>query len=668
MRYVLLACCCFMLTALHSAEPAPWPAWVGTSQGGDPNNPDRAAGVQNDHTGFDYGEDEWGYWANLELKSGTTVLATIEMRYIEIVDADYGKGTVGGVYKIGAPQNEQGAKITEYSHLEGTTARRVVNENEINGTGRNAFWVSATECTQEMWEQLHKLSTPGFQLTKIDYFNATAAERAQKDTVVFLDNGGVNRDLRAIECQTLDSVNQFCTSLGTQITATVRLPTEVEWEFLCRAGTTTAFWSGRMLEGLFSQNLSGASVSKDKFLYDFNEADMRANVDRDQYGDPANPSVTPPWELNPMTVDLDGLATFSTVQMTIGGELTVNGGTLDMNLAHFFDERYQHRYRPDAFGGYTPVLMVYELIAGEYEPRPYGNPSAANMYYRYLDVGDPVVAADYVRTTDLTAATGQHNDTYNRIQAVSQTDLLVNKSVPGDWYNNRQLEFREMIKINVRYSDASGSTEDLMGNYIKDFNGDVHPIRSRYAPTPYWRNVLATRKVSTYPNVIDVDYEAMARNVDFNAPGDPEMNTDEYVAMLKDVINEEWTSSPNFDADFYSGTVPGIKKFKGFSETGPGKGKMIDEIQVHVIPPTKNLIRDRGRNPWGLLDVHGNLEEWTSTTWDGRSNHRPHKTGSYQVTRGGSYRCGADKCRSAARTGRDKDKAYDDVGFRFIIE
>ena len=80
-------------------------------------------------------------------------------------------------------------------------------------------------------------------------------------------------------------------------------------------------------------------------------------------------------------------------------------------------------------------------------------------------------------------------------------------------------------------------------------------------------------------------------------------------------------------------------------------------------------------NPWGFLDMHGNAAEWTADCWhpdhlgapaDG--SVRPDGDCSRRVVRGGSYDTPPRAIRSAARTGRQADERYLDIGFRVLRE
>jgi len=78
-------------------------------------------------------------------------------------------------------------------------------------------------------------------------------------------------------------------------------------------------------------------------------------------------------------------------------------------------------------------------------------------------------------------------------------------------------------------------------------------------------------------------------------------------------------------------------------------------------------------NPWGLVDMHGNVAEWTRTTYrpypytetDGRSN--PTAKGR-KVVRGGSWRDRPKRSTSSFRLAYEAHQPVVNVGFRVVIE
>jgi formylglycine-generating enzyme required for sulfatase activity len=79
-------------------------------------------------------------------------------------------------------------------------------------------------------------------------------------------------------------------------------------------------------------------------------------------------------------------------------------------------------------------------------------------------------------------------------------------------------------------------------------------------------------------------------------------------------------------------------------------------------------------NPWGLYDLHGNVQEWCSDAWDGLAAYgeQPRsdpvgKDGRLSVCRGGSWLLAEPSARSAARAGLQPKDKRDDVGFRIVI-
>jgi len=124
-----------------------------------------------------------------------------------------------GEFTMGSPLSEPGRSDSETEHRVRIT---------------KPFYLSAHEVTQQQYEKVMGKNPSWF-----------SALGNGKDRVSEIDTS----QLPAEKVNWHDAV-AFCGKLGEREGAKYRLPTEVEWEYACRVGTTTAYSFGNDASGL----------------------------------------------------------------------------------------------------------------------------------------------------------------------------------------------------------------------------------------------------------------------------------------------------------------------------------------------------------------------------------------------------------------------------------
>src|SRR3954454_21968918 len=134
----------------------------------------------------------------------------------------------GGTFTMGSPENEKGRSKDEGPR------RRV----EIR-----PFWMGKTEIT---WDEYNEFRKGGF------VSNRTNAEALAKDVDAVTrptppypdETRGFGREGYPAIGISHHAAMEYCDWLSKTTGKTYRLPTEAEWEWACRAGTTTAYSFG----------------------------------------------------------------------------------------------------------------------------------------------------------------------------------------------------------------------------------------------------------------------------------------------------------------------------------------------------------------------------------------------------------------------------------------
>ena len=190
---LVLAGSCLTAALVMGAEPAPTPAAVPPP----PTPAPAAPAVAKPAWATDSGKDQYGAWADLKVAE-----VTQRFRWIQ-----------PGTFTMGSPQAEKDALVASVPGIKD----RVAIEVPHHVTLTQGFWLADSTCTQALWQAITGTNP------------ATMKDSLQNP----------------VEMVSWDDCQQFLSQLNDRVSGGgFRLPSEAQWEYACRAGTTTAFSFG----------------------------------------------------------------------------------------------------------------------------------------------------------------------------------------------------------------------------------------------------------------------------------------------------------------------------------------------------------------------------------------------------------------------------------------
>ncbi|MFO0879883.1 MAG: formylglycine-generating enzyme family protein [Gemmataceae bacterium] len=111
-----------------------------------------------------------------------------------------------------------------------------------------AFWMGAI--ADEPWMDRDELPQRRISLPHAFYISTTPVTQKQWETLQGHNPSQHPGPGRPVERVAYWEAREFCTTLGRQLGRRCRLPSEFEWEYACRAGTSSMYASGNGVDAL----------------------------------------------------------------------------------------------------------------------------------------------------------------------------------------------------------------------------------------------------------------------------------------------------------------------------------------------------------------------------------------------------------------------------------
>ena len=436
------------------------------------------------------------------------------------------------------------------------------------------------------------------------------------------------------------------------------LPTEAQWEFACRAGTTTALNSGK--------NLS-----------DFSECDEMAEVGRYYYN------------------QNDGKGGYTNAHTTVGSYLPNAWGLYDMhgNVREWCLD-WKTSYDGDATdpkggeGHYRAIRSGFCTIHASCcrsafrFPQSPGFADYSNGFRVFLTGSNeptPPPGTNIYMVVDLSGGTNAASFAISYLDEVPE----------GGWTEEYKTTKMVLSKIEAG-KFTMGSPKDELGRYNDEVQHEVTLTK------PFFAGVFEVTQ-KQYELIMGNNpayYQGDARPVEYvsydmirgaekgtNWPAKSEVDATSFFGILrsKTGLSFDLPTEAQWEYACRAGTTTALNSGKNLSdedqcdemnEVGRCYGNMNDEKGGYDEHTTVGSYLP---NAWGLYDMHGNVLEWCLDWYqsdlgsDPATDPKGNTEGRYRLLRGGGWNFCASDCRSADRGEVTPGEVYGFGGFRVFL-
>jgi len=447
-------------------------------------------------------------------------------------------------------------------------------------------------------------------ISKPFYMGVTEVTQAQYQAIMGTNPSNFEGEKNPVEKVSWNDATQFCKKLSERTGRTVRLPTEAEWEYACRAGSKTRFCFGDADADLgdyaWSEANSGGTTHPvgQKEPNAWGLYDMHGNLCEwcaDWYGDYPNGPVTDP----------QGPA--SGTYRVLRGGCWLTAPSVDRSALRVLDPPIKR----------TTIYGFRVVVSVPGSPAPMGpaeHPSVMSAPATVPTAGTPLApaaptaAAPPELTLDLGGVT------------MKMVLIPAGKFMMGEEKDRHEVTLSNPFYVGVT-EVTQAQYEAVMGTNPSHFKGATNPVEmvSCYDATEFCKKLSEkTRQAVRLTTEAEWEYACRAGTVTAFSFGDADSGLGDYA----------WYGANSGD-------------------------------RTHPVGQKKP-------NAWGLYDMHGNVWEWCAD-WYGdypkgvATDPQGPASGPYRVLRGGGWGRVPSHCRSACRFNDPPDHCHGDFGFRVVV-